>query len=445
MIRDRIEVNIAGGLDIELPRMVDVRQNFDAVHLGDIAATVGNEFQRPEVRARVKAGQAIAVGCGSRGIANIATIVKCVIRELQALGARPFIFPAMGSHGAATAEGQKKVLEGYGITETTTGVPIRATMDTVIVGKLADGTQVHMDRFAAEADGVVVINRIKPHTAFRGATESGITKMLAIGIGKIVGAATYHQHGMDTFPELLPKVRDVNLATRNVLFGVGIVENAHDQTAAIELIPSERIGEREPVLQDMAKKLMPQLFFDEIDVLIIDEMGKNISGAGFDPNITGRNRRAVQWNYGPLTKKIVVLGLTPETHGNATGVGGADIITMRLFREIDIPSTYANIITSMNLDGGAVPMVMNTEQEAIQLAIKTVVRVKPRDCRIVRIGNTLELAHIQVSEPLLAEVRARPDRFQIVSSPAPFAFDAEGRLASLASPREAPTRAAAGR
>jgi lactate racemase-like protein len=445
MIGDRIQVNIAGGLDIELPRMVDVRQNFDAVHLGDIAATVGNEFQRPEVRARVKAGQAIAVGCGSRGIANIATIVKCVIRELQALGARPFIFPAMGSHGAATAEGQKKVLEGYGITETTTGVPIRATMDTVIVGKLADGTQVHMDRFAAEADGVVVINRIKPHTAFRGATESGITKMLAIGIGKIVGATTYHQHGMDTFPELLPKVRDVNLATRNVLFGVGIVENAHDQTAAIELIPSERIGEREPVLQDMAKKLMPQLFFDEIDVLIIDEMGKNISGAGFDPNITGRNRRAVQWNYGPLTKKIVVLGLTPETHGNATGVGGADIITMRLFREIDIPSTYANIITSMNLDGGAVPMVMNTEQEAIQLAIKTVVRVKPRDCRIVRIGNTLELAHIQVSEPLLAEVRARPDRFQIVSPPAPFAFDAEGRLASLASPREAPTRAAAGR
>ena len=444
MIGDRIEVNIAGGLDVPLPRMVNVLQKFEAVHLGDIAATVAKEFQRPEVRARVKAGQAIAVGCGSRGIANIATIVKCVIRELQALGAKPFIFPAMGSHGAATAEGQKKVLEGYGITETTTGVPVRATMDTVIVGTLADGTPVHMDRFAAEADGIVVINRIKPHTAFRGATESGITKMLAIGIGKIVGAATCHQHGMDTFPELLPKVRDVNLARRNVLFGVGIVENAHDQTAAIEVIPSERIAEREPVLQDMAKKLMPQLFFNEIDVLIIDEMGKNISGAGFDPNITGRNRRSVKWNFGPLTKKIVILGLTPETGGNATGVGGADIITMRLFREIDIPSTYANIITSMNLDGAAIPMVMNTDQEAIQLAVKTVVRVKPRDCRIVRIRNTLELAQIQVSEPLLAEVRARPDRFQIASPPAPFAFDAEGRLASPASAAEASTRAAAG-
>ena len=445
MVGDRIEVNIAGGLDIALPRMVNVRQKFDAVHLGETGATIANEFQRPEVRARVKAGQAIAVGCGSRGIANIATIVKCVIRELQALGARPFIFPAMGSHGAATAEGQKKVLEGYGITEAATGVPVRATMDTVIVGTLADGTPVHMDRFAAEADGIVVVNRIKPHTAFRGATESGITKMLAIGIGKIVGAATYHQHGMDTFPVLLPKVRDVHLARRNVLFGVGIVENAHDQTAAIEVIPSERIAEREPVLQDMAKKLMPQLFFDEIDVLIIDEMGKNISGAGFDPNITGRNRRAVQWNYGPLTKKIVVLGLTPETHGNATGVGGADIITMRLFREIDVPSTYANIITSMNLDGGAIPMVMNNDREAIQLAVKTVVRVKPQDCRIVRIRNTLELAQIQVSEPLLAEVRVRPDRFQIASPPAPFAFDAEERLAAPASARDASSRATAGR
>ncbi len=445
MIGDRIEVNIAGGLDIALPRMVDVRQKFDAVHLGDIAGSVAKEFQRPEVRARVKPGQAVAVGCGSRGIANIATIVKCVIRELQALGAKPFIFPAMGSHGAATAEGQKKVLEGYGITEATTGVPVKATMDTVIVGTLADGTPVHMDRFAAEADGIVAINRIKPHTAFRGATESGITKMLSIGIGKIVGAATYHQHGMDTFPELLPKVRDVNLAGRNVLFGVGIVENAHDQTAAIEVIASERIAEREPVLQDMAKKLMPRLFFDEIDVLIIDEMGKNISGAGFDPNITGRNRRAVQWSYGPLTKKIVVLGLTPESHGNATGMGGADIITMRLFREIDIPSTYANIITSMNLDGGAIPMVMNNDREAIQLAVKTVVRVKPQDCRIVRIRNTLELADIQVSEPLLAEVRARPDRFQIASPPAPFSFDAGGRLAALASAREASARAAAGR
>ena len=445
MIEDKIEVNIAGGLDVPLPRMVNVRQKFDSVHLGDIPATVAKEFQRPEVRAKVKSGQVIAVGCGSRGIANIATIAKCVIRELQALGAKPFIFPSMGSHGAATAEGQKKVLEGYGISEATMGVPVKATMDTVIVGNLDDGTPVHMDRFAAEAEGIVVINRIKPHTAFRGATESGVTKMLSIGVGKINGAATYHQHGMDTFPSLLPKVRDVNLAKRNVLLGVGIVENAHDQTALIEVMPANQIATREPLLQEMAKKLMPQLYFDEIDVLIIDEMGKNISGAGFDPNITGRNRRAVQWNFGPRVKKIVVLGLTHETHGNATGMGGADIITMRLFKEIDIPSTYANIITSMNLDGGAIPIVMNTEREAIQLAVKTVVRVKPENCRIVRIRNTLDIAQIQVSEPLLGEVRARPEHFQISSPAAAFAFDGEGRLAPLASAHEPSTLAAAAR
>jgi len=325
------------------------------------------------------------------------------------------------------------------------GVPVRATMDTVVVGYLDDGTPVHMDRFAAEAEGVVVINRIKPHTAFRGATESGVTKMLSIGIGKITGAATYHQHGMDTFPTLLPRVRDVNLSKRNVLFGVGIVENAHDQTAAIEVIPSDQIASREPLLQQKAKGLMPRLCFDEIDVLIIDEMGKNISGAGFDPNITGRNRRAVKWDFGPKVKKIVVLGLTPETHGNATGMGGADIITMHLFREIDIPSTYANIITSMNLDGGAIPIVMNTEREAIQLAVKTVVRVKPENCRIVRIRNTLDLAQIQVSEPMLAEVRSRPEQLQIASPPAPFVFGADGRLAPLASAHESSTLAASAR
>ena len=445
MIENRIEVNIAGGLDVALPRMVNVRQKFDGTHLGDIPASVVREFQRPEVRAQVKPGQVIAVGCGSRGVANIAAITKCVIRELQTLGARPFIFPAMGSHGAATAEGQKKVLEGYGITEASMGVPVKATMDTVIVGNLDDGTPVHMDRFAAEADGIVVINRIKPHTAFRGATESGVTKMLSIGIGKITGAATYHQHGMDTFPTLLPKVRDVNLGNRNVLLGVGIVENAHDQTAVIEVMPATQIATREPVLQEMAKRLMPQLYFDDIDVLIIDEMGKNISGAGFDPNITGRNRRTVKWNFGPKVKKIVVLGLTPETHGNATGMGGADVITMRLFKEIDIPSTYANIITSMNLDGGAIPIVMNTEREAIQLAVKTVVRVKPENCRIVRIRNTLDIAQIQVSEPLLVEVRSRPEVFQIASPAAAFAFDTEGRLAALPSAHEPSTLAVAAR
>ncbi len=431
MIPDRIEVNIAGGLDFPLPRMANVRQKFEAQRLTDIGTAVAREFERPEIRGRVERGQVIAVGCGSRGIANIAEIVKCVIRELRALGAQPFVFPCMGSHGAATAEGQKKVLESYGITEAATGAPIRAGMEAVVVGNLPGGTPVHMDRYAAEADAVVVINRIKPHTGFRGATESGLTKMLSIGIGKIVGASTYHALGMDRFAELLPQIRDVNITARNVLFGVGVVENAYDETALIELIPAPALAVREPELQALSKRLMPQLAFDEIDVLVIDEMGKNISGAGFDPNITGRNRRALKWVPRPLTKKIVVLGLTRESMGNATGLGSADVITMRLYRELDVASTYANIITSCNLDGAAIPMIMNTDRDAIALAVKTVVRVKPRDCRIVRIRNTLQLAEIQVSEPMLAEIARHPERFEVVSGPAPFAFDANGALAAL--------------
>jgi hypothetical protein len=437
VIPDRIEVSIAGGLDFPLPPMARVRQKFDPARLDDIAGAVRREFQRPEIRAKVKAGQSIAVGCGSRGVANIGLIARTVIEELRALDARPFIFPCMGSHGAATAEGQRKVLETYGITEEATGVPIRASMDTVITGHLEDGTPVHMDRNAAEADGIVVINRIKPHTGFRGPTESGLTKMLSIGIGKIVGAATYHRHGMDRFPELLPKIRDVHLANRNVLFGVGIVENAYDETAHVELVPSDMLATREPVLQARAKDMMPRLCFDEIDVLIIEEMGKNISGAGFDPNITGRNRRNVQWSNKPMVKKIVVLGLTRVSHGNATGIGGADVITMRLFRDMDVSSTYANVITAGNLDGAAIPIVMNNDHDAIALAVKTVVRVKPEDCRVVRVRNTLHLSEIEVSAPMLAEVKAQPERFEIVGPTHPWTFDAQGNLAPLAGHIEA--------
>jgi len=239
--------------------------------------------------------------------------------------------------------------------------------------------------------------------------------MLSIGIGKIIGAATYHTHGMDRFPELLPQIRDIVIGNCNLLFGVGIVENAYDETSLIEVIPADQLASREPHLQSLAKEYMPQLYFDEIDVLIIDEMGKNISGAGFDPNITGRNRRAIQWTPKPLIKKIVVLGLTRESMGNATGIGSADVITMRIWREFDVPSTYANIITSANLDGAAIPMIMNTDREAISLAVKTVVRVKPERCRIVRIKNTLHLSEIQISEPLLDLVRSQPERFEVVS------------------------------
>lgn len=432
MIEDPIRVPIPGGLDLPLPRMVPVRQRFAAERIADIPAAVRAQLARPEIRGRVKPGARIAVGFGSRGIANIGLIARTVIAELIAMGAKPFVFPAMGSHGAASAEGQKKVLEGYGISEATTGVPILATMETEIVGYMPDGTPVHMDRNAAQADGIVHVNRIKPHTAFRGAHESGLIKMIAIGMGKIVGAATLHSHGMDRFDQVLPAAARVVLAAKPMLFAVGIVENALDQTAIVEAVPADRLFDREPQLLEEARRRMAQLYFDDIDVLVIEEMGKNISGAGFDPNITGRQKRNVAWQDRPRVQKIVVLSLTPETHGNATGIGSADVTTMRVFRELDPASTYANVITSRYLDGGAIPMVMNTDREAIALAVKTVVRRKPEDCRIVRIRNTLHLSEIEVSEPMLDEVRAQPARFEILGPPQPMPFDEDGTLPMLA-------------
>jgi len=285
-----------------------------------------------------------------------------------------------------------------------------------------------MDKLAAAADGVVLVCRIKPHTNFRAPIESGIVKMMTIGMGKIIGASELHTNGMDAFGELLPKVAKFIMSKKNFLIGVGMVENAADETAIIEAVPAEQVFEREPVLQAKAKEFMPRIGFEEVDVLIVEHIGKNISGAGMDPNITGRNNRFIDWEAKPLVKKIVVLGLTPETHGNACGIGLADVTTMRLYKEIDIPKTYANIIASTYLDGGMIPMIMNTDEEAIRLAVKTVVRVKPQDVKIVRIRNTLELVDIHVSEPLMKLVRANPNQFDVVGEPEALKFDAKGIL-----------------
>jgi hypothetical protein len=428
MIGDKIEVNIAGGLDLPLPRMAHIRQKFNTVRLASVSGTVREQFLRPEVKAKVKSGMTIAVGCGSRGIANIAECVKQVVAELKALGAKPFIFPAMGSHGGATAEGQLEVLEGYGVTEAAMGCPVRSQMDVVEIGRLDSGMPIYMDKLAAAADGVVLVCRVKPHTNFRAPIESGIVKMMTIGMGKITGATELHTQGMDKFGELLPAAARLIMAKKSFLLGVAMVENAADETALIEVVPAEQTFDREPVLQAKAKELMARLQFDEVDVLVVEKIGKNISGSGMDPNITGRNCRFVEWNMKPFVKKIAVLGLTPETHGNACGIGAADVTTMKLYKELDVAKTYANIITSTYLDGGAIPIIMNTDEDAIRLAVKTVVRVKPQDCRIVRIANTLEVLDIHVSEPMMGFIKANPSMFEIVSEPQPMKFDAKGSL-----------------
>ena len=408
MIEDSISVNIAGGLDIQLPNMVPVEVTFESPVLEDIAQSVAEQFKKDGIRKKIKPGQTIAVGCGSRGVADVAEVAKATVSEIKALGGEPFIFPAMASHGAATADGQRKVLEGYGITESFVGCPLRATMETQVVETLDDGTKIHVDRYAAESDGIVLINRIKPHTNFRAPIESGIVKMMTIGMGKINGATEIHFHGFEAFAELLPRIAGIIMGKLPFLFGVGIVENAYERTALVELIPAEKLMEREPALLTRARQLIPKLLFDEIDVLVIDEIGKNISGSGCDPNVTGRNNRHIPWTEEPKVQKIVLLDLTEETHGNAVGFGVADVITMEIYRKLDIPSTYANAITATYLDGANIPVIMNTEEEAIRLAVKSLRRVRPEAARIVRIKNTLELTHITVSEPMLPEVEAHP-------------------------------------
>ena len=433
MIGDRIEVNIAGGPDVELPRMVRVRQKFKTPTLENVAAAVTAQFDNPDIRERIKPGMRIAVGCGSRGIANVAECAGTVVAELKALGAEPFIFPAMGSHGSASAQGQIKVLDSLGINEQTMGCPIVSSMDVVELGQLDNGMPVYFDKHAAEADAVVLVCRVKVHTNFRAPIESGIIKMLVIGMGKIAGASAVHWHGFDSFKELLPKAGQLIMAQKKFLFGVAMVENAAEQTALVEIVPGEKVLEREPELLALSKELMPRLQFDEIDVLVVDRMGKNITGGGMDPNITGRNTRATEWENKPDIKKIAVLGLTPETDGNATGLSAADVITMRLYRDFDAGKTYANVIAATLLDAAAIPMIMNTDKEAVQLATKTVLRTLPQDARIVHIANTLEIIEIDVSEALLPYIEANPAMFDVVGELAPFDFDPEGNLALMPS------------
>ena len=414
---------VSNDANFDIPQVVSVRQHFDAHAITDISASVTRELERPEIASTIRAGAEIAIGVGSRGIANLARIIQSLIKSLKARGAKPFVFPAMGSHGGATAEGQQAVLESYGITSSSIGAPIRATMDVVERASMMDGTPIYVDRYASEADGIILVNRIKPHTAFRGAIESGIVKMMIIGMGKIAGASIMHRDkGMDRFGSVLPKAANHLMPHIPLLFGLGLIEDAYDQTALIEAVPVAHLVEREEALLQIAKSYMPRLFFEEIDVLVIDEIGKEISGGGFDPNIAGRNCRGVTGFDALKINKLVILGLSKHTHGNATGVGLADVITRRLFEAIDFQSTYTNVITSTYLDGAAIPIIMETGVDAVKLAIRAVPRVRPGDVRLVRIKDTLALSEIEVSQALLEAVRQHP-KMEVTSPLKPLEVD----------------------
>ncbi|MCL4517394.1 MAG: DUF362 domain-containing protein [Firmicutes bacterium] len=407
------------GLEIPLPLGRWVRQRFDASHVEDLRQVVQEQFRQYELAARIPHGGRIAIAVGSRGLARLPEIVAAVAEAVRKCGAEPFVVPAMGSHGGATAAGQRQILADYGVSESALGIEVRASMDVVEVGRLPSGMPVFFDREAFQADGVIVINRVKPHTCFRGATESGLIKMLTIGLGKHKGASMLHTVGFPQFSRLLPEAAGLILSRARVLCGVASIENAFEDVAALEVIPAERILQREPELLRIAREKMGRILLDSCDVLIVDEIGKNISGDGMDPNVTGRYSEPTMSGAGGLqAQKVVVLRLTPESHGNASGIGVADIITQRAFEEIDFVSTYTNAVTSTVLSSVRIPVVVPTARQAAALALLTVNGTTPEKARVVRITNTLQLERIWVSESLWQEIAARPE-FEALTEPYP--------------------------
>lgn len=415
---------------MSFPNMLRIRQHFDAPTVEDIPAAVSEEITRLNLSARVKSGQSVAVSVGSRGINNIALITKSLVEELKALGLEPFLVPAMGSHGGGIAEAQREIIEGYGVTEEYVGAPIKASMETVQVGQTEDGVPVFFDKYAFEADHVAVVGRIKPHTDFVGEIESGLHKMMLIGLGKHKGAALYHQAIVHySFDRIIRSVGQQVIDQCGVLLGLGIVENQYDQTALLKGVAPEEFVEREKELLVLAKKWMPRLPFDHVDLLIVDEIGKNISGAGMDTNVVGRkfhDNHAAEKEY-PKVTRILVRGLTPETHGNASGIGTAEYAHRRAVEEMDREITYINCMTGNHPSGAHIPLYFDTDQICIEKALQTVGLREPGEEKIMRIHNTLDLGELLVSEAYRAEVEARED-LSIVEEAAPMPFDTSGDL-----------------
>ncbi|MCS7016750.1 MAG: nickel-dependent lactate racemase [Gemmatales bacterium] len=412
------------------PKLVLLRQEFDRPQVTDIARTVAQTLSTLELSRRIRPGQTVALTAGSRGIANIAVILRETVRFLRRLGAEPFIVPAMGSHGGATADGQRRVLASYGITEEFVQAPIRATMDVVSLGQTADGFPVVLDRYAAEADHIGVVARIKPHTAFHGPIESGLLKMLMIGLGKHAGATRYHrillQQPYDT---VVRSVARHIQARKSVAFGLAIVENAYDETALVEAVPPEHLERREEELLVLARQWLPRLPWRQADLLIVDEIGKEISGSGMDTNVVGRKRalKASPDIPQPEMRLIFVRDLSDKTHGNATGIGLADFTTSRLVRKMDYRATVINCLTAGYPQGAFIPVHFESDREVLDAALSIVAPDDPSEARILRIRNTLQLELVQASE---ACFRSGPPqtRCSTVGSASDWAFDNSGNL-----------------
>jgi hypothetical protein len=404
---------------IQLPSFFRVRQHFDPMRVDDVEAEVGRQLGTLALERVIKPGDSVAITVGSRGIANIQLVTRGIVNHVKKLGGKPFLVPAMGSHGGGTAEGQREVLASYGVTEEFCGCPIRASMETVVVCQTSEGFDVHFDRHAFAADHVIVANRIKPHTDFVGEIESGLMKMMLIGLGKHEGAKVYHRAIQDhSFGQIVRSVGGHVLKTCRIAAGVGIVENGYDETAVIAAVAPAEFEAREKELLVLAKKLLPRLPFERAHLLMIDEIGKNISGTGMDTNVVGRkyqSHRAAKDEF-PKIKRILIRGLTEATHGNAAGIGLAEFCTRRAVDETDINATRINCLTAGHVAAAMLP-----------LDFPTIGMIAPADAKVLWIHNTLELAELECSAAYLDEAHQRDD-LEIASELRPLAFDAAGNL-----------------
>ena len=416
--------------DVPLPAMFHASQRFPDSHINreDIEKTIFDEIRRSGMGDRIKPGMRIAITAGSRGIRNVDEITRSVVACVKSYGASPFIVPAMGSHGGATAEGQKAVLAGYGITEESMGCPILSSMETVLLGKSELGKPVYMDKNAYESDGVILSCRLKPHNAFRGKVESGPCKMMTVGLGKQRGAEQVHSDGMDIIAQNIPTMAKVTLGTGKILFAIPCLENAYDQTMMFEAIPAERILEREPELLRIAFDNMPSILVGSGDVLIVDRIGKNFSGTGVDPNITGTFSTPYATG-GVQVQRTCFLDLTEESHGNSLGIGLASAITRRIFDQIDADAMYTNCMTSTVIKSAMVPCVLSTDKEAIQFCIRTCNRIDKDNPRVIRIPNSLHVGQVMLSAAYYQDVLAgKHPGLTALDAPAALTFDGEGAL-----------------
>ncbi len=416
--------------DVAIPRMFHASQRFGSAHIDkeEIGGAIRSEILRSGMDARIRPGMRIAITAGSRGIRNVDEITRSIVNFVKSKGARPFIVPAMGSHGGATAEGQREVLAGYGITEESMGCPILSSMETVLLGQSELGKPVYMDRNAYESDGIIISCRLKPHNAFRGKVESGPCKMMTVGLGKQHGAELVHSDGMDRIARNIPTMAKVVIDSGKVLFAIPCLENAYDQTLMFEAIPAEKILEREPELLKTAFKNMPSILVGSGDVLIVDMIGKNFSGTGVDPNITGRFSTPYATG-GVQVQRSCFLDLTEESHGNALGVGLADAVTRRIYDKIDTNAMYANCLTSTVVRSAMLPPVMANDKEAIQFCIKTCNRVDPGALRLIRIPNSLHIGQIMLSEAYYQDVLdGKYEGVTALDEPAPLSFGGDGTL-----------------